>query len=125
MEKTILAFINSVEFDARIHPNVTQVRHQPRHQADEGKQIQRAQHHRVVAADHAFIAQQPQAVERKQRFNQQRPREKRADERRRKARDDGNERIAQHVSIEHLPLAQPFGARREHVLIEERGSNRG
>jgi hypothetical protein len=64
-------FENSVKTDTGVYPHITKVADQLGDQADQGEQIQRAHDHGVVPSDHAFIAEQAQAVEGKQGFNQQ------------------------------------------------------
>ena len=82
-----------VKLHARVHPHITEVADELGDQPDQREQIQRAQHHGVVAADHALVAEQAQAVEREQGFDEQRTCKERADEGCRKARDDGDQRI--------------------------------
>src|SRR4051812_28663653 len=47
-----------VELDTGVHPDVHEVADQFGEQADQREEVQRAEHHRVVAPDHAFIRQQ-------------------------------------------------------------------
>ena len=53
---------------------------------EQREEVQRPQHHRIVAADDRLVAQKPESVEREQRLDQQRAREEGGDERGGKAR---------------------------------------
>src|SRR5690349_4254097 len=80
--------VTSIEFDTRVYPDVTEVADQFGEQADQGKEVQRSEHHWVVPPDHALVAEEAQAVQREQRFDQQRAGEEGADEGAGKAGDD-------------------------------------
>src|SRR3984957_5658492 len=69
-----------LEIDARIDPSIGQVGNQVHDQADEGENIEIGEHHRIVAVEHAFKAEQAQPVERENRLDQQRAGEECADE---------------------------------------------
>src|ERR1700731_359411 len=75
------------EIDARIDPGIGQVGNQVNDQADEGKNVEVGEHHRIIAVEHAFEAEQAQPVEREYRLDQQRAGKERADEGGRKAGD--------------------------------------
>src|SRR3989344_2463393 len=79
-----------VKLHARVHPHITKIADELGDQPDQCEQIQGAQHHRVVATDHTLIAEQAQAIQREQGFDEQRARKKSTDERSREASDDGN-----------------------------------
>src|ERR1700691_3609207 len=59
-----------LEVDARIDPGVGQVGNQIHYQADEGENVEVGEHHRIVAVEYALEAQQSQAVERENSFDQ-------------------------------------------------------
>src|ERR1700749_2540035 len=77
-----------LEIDARIDPGVGEVGDQIDHEADQRKDVERRKHHGVVAVEHALEAEQPQAVEREDRLDQERAGEEGAHERSGKAVDD-------------------------------------
>lgn len=52
----------SIKLDPRVNPHVAQVTYQLGDQSNQREKVQRAQHHGVIAADDALVAQQPQAV---------------------------------------------------------------
>ena len=60
---------------------------------DQREQVQRAEHDRIVAPHDRLVRQQPEAVEREQRLDQQAAGEERADERGRKADDQRQHRM--------------------------------
>ena len=100
------------ELHARIDDDVQQVADQLHDESEQREEVQRPQHDRIVAAHDRLVAQQPEAVEREQRLDQQRAREERGDERGRKAGDDRDQRVAEDVLVEHAPLATgPWRAR--------------
>ena len=74
------------EIDARIDPGVGQIGNQINDQPDKGENVEVGEHHRIIAVEHALEAQQPEAVERKDGFDQERPGEERADESGRESR---------------------------------------
>src|SRR5580692_8506740 len=76
-----------LEIDARIDPRIGQVGNQVHDQADEGENVEIGEHHRIVAVEHAFEAEQPEAVEREYGLDQQRAGKERADKGGRKAGD--------------------------------------
>src|SRR5580704_8387371 len=69
-----------LEIDARIDPGIGQVGDQIHDQADESENVEIGEHHRIVAVEHAFEAQQPETVQREYGLDQQRAGEECADE---------------------------------------------
>src|SRR4029079_14793471 len=61
-----------LEIDARIDPGIGEVGDQVHDQADEREDVEIGEHDRVVAVEHAFEAQQPEAVEREDGLDEQR-----------------------------------------------------
>ena len=61
-----------LEIDARIDPGVGEVGDQVHHQPDQREDVERREHHRIVAVEHALEAEQPEPVEREDRLDQQR-----------------------------------------------------
>src|SRR5580704_1729907 len=108
-----------LEIDAGIDPGIDQVGNQIHDQADESKNVEIGEHHRIVAVEHALEAQQPEAVEREYRLDQQRAGKERADEGGRKAGDYQHHGVAENVAVEHLGFGAAFGARGEHVLLAQ------
>src|SRR5580704_10861045 len=108
-----------LEIDARIDPGVGQVGNQVHDQADESENIEIGEHHRIVAVEHAFEAEQPKAIEREYRLDQQRAGEERADEGGRKAGDHQHHGVAEDVAVEHLGFGTALGARGEHILLAQ------
>src|SRR5262249_12047815 len=70
--RTSTSNLPRLEIDPRIDPRVSEVRDQVHHHSDERKNIQRGEHHRVVAVENAFKAEQPQPIKRKNCLDQQR-----------------------------------------------------
>src|SRR5580658_9432294 len=61
-----------LEIDARIDPGVGQVGHQIHDQAEQCENVEIGEHDGVVAIEHAFEAQESEAVEREDCLDQQR-----------------------------------------------------
>src|SRR6185503_3072199 len=76
-----------------IGPDIAKVADQVGEQADQREDEQRAEHHGVITPDHRLVREQPEAVEREQGLDQQRATEERADERRREAGHDRDQRV--------------------------------
>src|SRR5579862_866986 len=108
-----------LEIDARIDPGIGQVGNQVHHQADEGENVEIGEHHRIVAVEHAFEAEQAKAIKREYGLDQQRAGKERADEGGRKAGDHQHHGVAEDVAVEHLGFGAAFGARGEHVLLAQ------
>src|SRR5580692_5850584 len=108
-----------LEIDARIDPGVGQVGNQIHDQAEESENIEIGEHHRIVAVEHAFEAEQAKAVEREYRLDQQRAGKERADEGGRKAGDHQHHGVAEDVAVEHLGFGTALGARGEHILLAQ------
>src|SRR6185369_3906670 len=60
------------EVDARIDPGIGEIGDQIYHHADEREDVERGEHHRIVAVQDAFEAEQAQPVEREDGLDQQR-----------------------------------------------------
>src|SRR3984893_2967444 len=108
-----------LEIDARIDPGIGQVGNQIHDQADESENVEIGEYHRIVAVEHAFEAEQAEAVEREYRLDQQRAGKERADEGGRKAGDHQHHGGAEDVAVQHLQLGAALGARGEHVLLAQ------
>src|SRR5580700_8073759 len=108
-----------LEIDARIDPGIGQVGDQIHDQADEGENVEIGEHHRIIAIEHAFEAEQPQPVEREYGLDQQRAGKERADEGGRKAGDYQHHGVAENVAVEHLGFGATLGARGQHVLLAQ------
>ncbi len=98
---------------------VGEVGDQVHHQPEQREDVERREHHRIVAVEHRLEAEQPQPVEREDRLDQQRAGEEGADEGARKSGDDDQHGVAEDVAVEHLPVGQPLGPRRHHVLLAD------
>src|SRR3984885_11299878 len=107
------------EIDARIDPGIGQVGDQIHDQADEGENIEIGEHHRIVAVEHAFEAEQAQTVEREYGLDQQRAGKERADEGGREAGNHQHHGVAENVAVEHLGFGAALGARGEHILLAQ------
>src|SRR5436190_24097618 len=68
------------EIDAGIDPHIGEVRDQVHDERDQREDKQGAEHHRVVAIQHALEAEQAKTAERKDRLDQQRAGEERVNE---------------------------------------------
>src|SRR5271169_4277090 len=77
-----------LEIDPRIDPSVGEVGEEIHDQADKGKDIERAKHNGIVTLDQRIVGEIAEPIERKYLFDQQRAREKGADEGAGKTRDD-------------------------------------
>src|SRR6202795_370711 len=108
-----------LEIDARIDPGISQVGNQIHDQADESENVEIGEHHRIVAVEHAFEAEQAEAVEREYGLDQQRAGKECADEGGRKAGDHQHHGIAENVAVEHLQLGAALGARGQHILLAQ------
>src|SRR5918999_5798935 len=93
-----------LKIDPGIDPHVSEVGDQTHHKAHEGEDEQRAEHDRIVAVEHAFEAEQAEAVEREDGLDQQRAGEECTNERTGKARDYDQHGVAEDMAVEHLPL---------------------
>src|SRR4029077_8427017 len=100
-----------LEIDARIDPGIGQVGYQIHDQADERENIKVGEHHRIVAVEHAFEAEQAEPVEREYGLDQQRAGKEGADEGGRKAGDHQHHGVAENVAVEHLGFRAALGAR--------------
>src|SRR5580700_5070370 len=108
-----------LEIDARIDPGIGQVGNQIHDETDEGENVEIGEHHRIVAVEHAFEAEQAEAIEREYRLDQQRAGEEGADEGGRKAGDHQHHGVAEDVAVEHLGFRAALGARGEHILLAQ------
>ena len=108
-----------LEVDARIDHGVEHVADDLHQQAEQGEDVERAEHHRIVALDRRLEAEQAEAVEREDDLHQQRRGEQDADERRREAGDDQQHGVAEHVAVQHALLAGALGARGDDVLLAD------
>src|SRR5262245_26544071 len=106
-----------LEVDARIDQCIDEIRNKVNDEAKQRKNVERRKHHRIVAIDHALKAQEPQAIERENRLDQQRTREECVNERAGEASDDQQHGIAEHMAIEDLALSQSLRLRRQYVLL--------
>src|SRR5581483_12234416 len=70
-----------LEIDPRIDPHIGEIGDQTDHEAEQHKNIECAEHHGIVAIEHAFKRQQPEAVEREDGLDQERAGEEGVDER--------------------------------------------
>src|SRR4051812_39763503 len=61
-----------LEIDARVDPGIGEVRNQVHGKTDQRENIKIGEYHRIVAIEHAFEAEQAEAVERKNRLDQER-----------------------------------------------------
>src|SRR5262249_34935213 len=108
-----------LEVDARIDPCVGEIGYQVHEHADERENIQRGEHHRIVAIQDTLKAEQPQAIERENGFDEQRTGKERVHERGWKAGDHDQHGVAKNVAIEHLFACAALGARRQHILFPD------
>src|SRR4051812_1066460 len=108
-----------LEVDAWVDPGVGEIGQKIHRKPDQRENIERGKHHRVVAVEHAFEAEQAEAVEREDGLDQQRTGEECVHEGARKAPDHDQHRVAKDVAIEHLPGGAALGARRKHVLLAD------
>src|SRR5215467_1870025 len=106
-----------LEVDPRIDPRVRQVRDQVHDNANEREDVERSEHHRVVAIENALETEEAQPVERENSFDQQRAREERVHESRRKSGNDDQHGIAENVSVEHLVARAALGTRCQNILL--------
>src|SRR5262249_41001398 len=97
-----------LEVDARIDQCIDKIGHQVNDEPEQRKNVERGKYDRIVAINHALEAQEPQAIERENRLDQQRTREESVDESAGEAGDDQQHGIAEHVAIEDLALSQPL-----------------
>ncbi len=81
--------------------------------------IERREHHRIVAVDDALESEQADSIKRKDHLDQQRAGEERVHERARKSGDDDQHRVAEHMPVQDLALAAALGARGEDVLLAD------
>ena len=105
--------------DARIDPGISQIGDQVHHHADQREDEERGEHHRIIAVEHAFEAEQAEAVEREDRFDQQRSGEKGMHESRGKSGDHDQHGVAEDVTVQHLVAGAALGAGGEHVLLAD------
>src|SRR5919197_6786202 len=61
-----------LEVDARINPGISEIGQQVHHQSNQRHDVERGEHHRVIAVEHALEAEQADAVEREDGLDQQR-----------------------------------------------------
>src|SRR5262249_13395257 len=94
-----------LEIDARIDPSIGEIGQQVYDKPDEGQDIKRCEYHRIVPVEHALEAEEPDAVERKDGFDQQRAGEERVHECPGKAGDHDQHGVAKYVPVKHLALA--------------------
>ncbi|KAH2808499.1 hypothetical protein KXV85_005976, partial [Aspergillus fumigatus] len=87
------------------------------HEADQREDEEIAEHHGIVAVEHAFEAEQAEPVEREDGLDQERAGEEGVDEGAGETRDHDQHGIAEDVAIEHLMLGAAFGARGHDVLL--------
>src|SRR6202011_3625912 len=99
-----------LEIDARIDPSISEIGDQIYDEPDQRKNVERGEHHGIVAVEHAFEAEQAEPVEREDDLDQQRAGEERVDERAGEPGDDQQHGIAKDVAVEHLVLAAALGA---------------
>src|SRR5271165_4806861 len=59
------------EIDSGIDERIGQIGNQSDHEADERKDIEVREYDRVVAVEHALEAQEPESIERENRFDQE------------------------------------------------------
>src|SRR2546427_1588602 len=108
-----------LEVDPRIDPGIGEVRDEVHDQPDKGEDVERREHHRIVAVEHALEAEQAEPVEREDRLDQQRAGKERMDEGAGKPGDDDQHGVAENVAVERLTVVAALGARREHVLLTD------
>src|ERR687887_99358 len=106
-----------LEIDARINPRIREIREEVHHEPDQRHDVKRGENHRVIAIEHALEAEQADAVEGKNGLDEQRAGEEGVHKGAREARDHDQHGVAEHVPVEHLPLAAALGAGGEHVLL--------
>src|SRR5690606_16108368 len=88
-------------------------------QSEQGKDVQGAEHQRIVPVDRRFKAQQPQPVQREDHLDQQGTGEEDADQRSGKTGNDQQHGIAEYVAVEHAVFRQALGPRGDHVLLAD------
>src|SRR4051812_48761507 len=71
MAPPVAVWSGSIKFDSGIDPDITQIRNQFGDEADQREDEERAEHDGIVAADDALVAEQPEAIEGKQRLDQE------------------------------------------------------
>src|SRR5665213_4070133 len=115
--RTSTSNLPRLEIDARIDPGVSQVRYQVHHHANKRENIERGEHHRIIAVEHALEAEQPETIKRKDGFDQQRAGEKGMHESAGKSGDHDQHGVAKNVAVQHLVARAAFGAGGEYVLL--------
>jgi hypothetical protein len=88
-------------------PRCRQVGNQP-HQAHQREDVERAEHHRVVALDDASKPSRPSPSSEKIVSISSEPEEERRDEGAGEAGDDDQHRVAEHMAIQHLRSVSPL-----------------
>src|SRR5277367_1789815 len=84
---TSTSHLSRFEIDARIDPGIGEVGNQIYDEANQRENIEIGEHHRIIAVEHAFEAQQPEAVQRENGLDQKRAGEEGGHERGREAGD--------------------------------------
>src|SRR3546814_8528969 len=93
----------SLEVDARIDNGIHDVADDVHQQAQQGEEVERAEHHRVVAVERRLEAEQPQPVQREDHLDEQRATEQHAHQGSGETGDDQQNRIANNVAVKHPP----------------------
>ena len=102
-----------------IDPGIGEIGEQVDHEAEQREDIERREHDGIVAVQHAFEAEQAEAVEREDGLDQQRAGEEDAHERAGKAGDDQQHGVAEDVAVEDLAVVAALGARGQDILLAD------
>src|SRR5688572_13358841 len=86
-----------LEIDPRIDPGIGEVRDQIHDEADQGENVEGGKHHRIVAVEDAFEAEQAEPIERENGLDQERAGEEGPDEGAWEAGDHDQHGVAENV----------------------------
>src|SRR5689334_12770762 len=111
--------LSCLEVDTRVDPRVGQIGNQIHNDANQREYEKRGEDDGIVAVENAFEPQQAEAIERKNRFDQERTGEKGVHEGGWEASDNDQHGIPEYVAVEHLVAGAAFGPRREHILLAD------
>src|SRR5689334_13836922 len=103
--------LSRLEIDAGVDPRISQIGDEIYDDADQRKNIERSEDNRIVAIEDALETQKAKAVERKNRFDKQRPGKKGMHECRRKSGNHDEHGIAEDVAVKDLVGRAAFRAR--------------
>src|SRR5882757_8570163 len=91
--------IPGLEIDPWVDQRVGHVLHQLHHQPEQGEDVERGEHHGIVALDRGLVAEIAEAVEREDHLDEQGAGEQDADEGAGEAGDDDQHGVAEDVAV--------------------------